>query len=181
MSEIPFILYLIGNPGNGKYTIAKELAKKGFIICDNQLINNPIFTLLNYDGFSEIPESGWNAIGNIRQAVLDFISITESQNYVLTNCLYENEGDRQCYEQVKSVASQRGSLFYPVKLLLSEDENVKRITEPSRRARWKSIDPQDIYQNGPLLTIEDPNLLELDISQLSAVRAAKIILEHIKQ
>ncbi|HJD62051.1 MAG TPA: hypothetical protein LFW14_00310 [Rickettsia endosymbiont of Degeeriella rufa] len=39
-----------------KYTIAKELSKSGYIICDNQLINNPIFALLEYDGFKEIPE-----------------------------------------------------------------------------------------------------------------------------
>ena len=37
------IIYLIGKSGSGKYTIAKELAKHGYIICDNQLINYPVF------------------------------------------------------------------------------------------------------------------------------------------
>ena len=69
-----YIIYLIGKPGTGKYTIAQELAKFGFIVCDNQLINNPIFTLLNYDGFSKIPEIGWNAIGHIRTVCLRFYS-----------------------------------------------------------------------------------------------------------
>lgn len=51
------IVYLIGHPGTGKLTIAQNLVSSlEFIICDNQLINNPIFTLLNYDGFSVIPE-----------------------------------------------------------------------------------------------------------------------------
>ena len=46
------IIYLTGKPGVGKYTIAKELAANhGFIVCDNQLINNPIFELLQYDGY----------------------------------------------------------------------------------------------------------------------------------
>ena len=31
------IIYLIVKSGSGKYTIAKELAKQGYIICDNQL------------------------------------------------------------------------------------------------------------------------------------------------
>ncbi len=106
-----YIIYLIGKPGTGKYTIAQELSKFGFIVCDNQLINNPIFTLLNYDGFSKIPESGWNSIGQIRTAVFDFIAIEKNNNYVLTNCLYENEGDRKCYSQVESMASKRSSLF----------------------------------------------------------------------
>ena len=46
---MPNIIYLIGYAGTGKYTIAKELEKSGYVICDNQLINNPINALLNYD------------------------------------------------------------------------------------------------------------------------------------
>ncbi len=34
-----YIIYLIGKPGTGKYTIAKELEQFGFIICDNQLMS----------------------------------------------------------------------------------------------------------------------------------------------
>ena len=176
-----YIIYLIGKPGTGKYTIAQELAKFGFIVCDNQLINNPIFTLLNYDGFSKIPEIGWNAIGNIRTAIFDFISIEKNHNYVLTNCLYEDDGDRKCYSQVESMALKRGSLFVPVKLLISEEENLRRISEPSRRARWKSIDPQDVYQTKQLITIEHPHLLELDVSQFSAAEVAEKILKHIQE
>lgn len=176
-----YIIYLIGHPGTGKYTIAQELANFGFIVCDNQLINNPIFALLNYDGFSQIPEIGWNAIGDIRTAILNFIAAEQNNNYVFTNCLYENKGDRECYSQVESMALKRSSLFIPVKLLISKEENLKRITEPFRRARWKSIDPQDVHQRKQLLTIEHPHLLELEVSLLSASQVAKKILEHIKK
>lgn len=42
MTQNTTIIYLTGKPGVGKYTIAKELASRhGFIVCDNQLINNP--------------------------------------------------------------------------------------------------------------------------------------------
>ena len=175
-----YIIYLIGHPGTGKYTIAQEFAKFGFIICDNQLINNPIFTLLNYDGLGKIPDSGWNAIGRIRTAILDFMATEQNHNYVLTNCLYEEDGDRKCYAQVKDMALKRGSFFAPIKLLISEEEHLKRITEPSRRARWKSIDPEDVYQTLPLITIEHPHLLELDVSHLSAEQVAEKILKHIQ-
>lgn len=174
-----YIIYLIGKPGTGKFTIAQELAKFGYIVCDNQLINNPIFTLLNYDGFSKIPEIGWNAIGQIRTAVFNFISIEQHHNYVLTNCLFEDEGDRMCFAQVESMALKRGSIFAPIKLIISEDEHLKRITEPSRRARWKSIDPQDVYETKPLITIKHPHLFELDVSQLSAKQVAEKILKHV--
>jgi len=96
----------------------------------------------------------------------------------LTNCLYENEGDRDCYIQVETMALKRNSIFIPVKLLISEEENLRRITDPSRRGRWKSVDPQDVHQREQLIHIDHPNLLELDVSALSAVQAAANILEY---
>lgn len=84
------------------------------------------------------------------------------------------------YEQVKKMAETRGSLFVPVRLLINQDEYLKRVINPKRRERWKSIDPQDVYDETPLLSIIHPNLLELDISNLSAEEAAKAIANHIK-
>lgn len=173
------IIYLIGKPGTGKYTIAKELAKVGYIICDNQLINNPIFSLLNYDGFTKIPKSAWEAIGHIRKAVFNFLSVEKINSYVLTNSLYEDEGDCKLYKQVESMALKRSSIFVPVKLLISEKEHVKRITKAKRLLRLKSIDPEYVYLKKPLISIENKNLLELDVSNLPATKAAEIILDHI--
>lgn len=178
-SQRTTIIYLFGHTGTGKYTISQELMKQDFIICDNQLINNPIFSLLNYDGYRKIPEFAWNAIGRIRTAVLDFMAMEHKHNYVLTNCLYENEGDRDCYLQVEAMALKRDSIFIPVKLLISEEENLRRIMEPSRRARWKSIDPQDVYQRKELLHVGHPHLLTLDVSALSAAQVVIEILEHV--
>lgn len=175
------VIYLTGKPGVGKYTVAKALSKHGFIICDNQLINNPIFELLQYDGFTKMPDFAWEAIGRIRDAVLNFLSIHTQNNYVLTNNLYEDEGDRQLYEQVKQMAFSRKSVLVPVRLLISEEEHLKRVTQPERRNRWKSIDPIDVYDQTPLLKIEDPNLLELDVTFLSPESAASQILRHIQQ
>lgn len=175
------IIYLIGKPGTGKYTIAQELAKAGFIICDNQLINNPIFTLLNYDGFAKIPSLAWDAIGRIRNVILDFLSLRSEGNYVLTNCLYEDEGDRKCYASVETMALKRGSLFMPVKLLIVEEEHLKRITEVSRRERWKSIDPAEVYSKEELIQVRHPNLLELEVTSLSPSEVAERILVHIKE
>ncbi len=173
-----YIIYLIGNPGTGKYTIAKELAKNGFIICDNQLINNPIFTLMSYSGFGDIPEFAWNTIAKIRKNIFDFLEEKITDSYVLTNCLYENTGDIALYMQVKEMAYKRQSVFVPVKLVISKEENLKRITQDSRRERWKSIDPQDVYLKEPLITIQHTNLLELNVSELSQNQAAKRILQH---
>ncbi len=175
------IIYLTGKPGIGKYTIAKELAAKhGFIVCDNQLINNPIFELLQHDGYAKIPDFAWDTIARIRAEVFDFLTKSLQNSYVLTNCLDETDKDKQLYEQVKKMAATRGSLFVPVQLQISKEEHLKRLTRPDRRERWKSIDPADAEDNGPLISISHPNLLEIDVSNLSTEDAAESIMDHIK-
>ena len=173
------IIYLTAKPGTGKYTIAKELAASGFVICDNQLINNPIFALLNYDGFTTIPSYAWDAIDKIRTTVLEFIIQEPCNNYVLTNNLYEDEGDRRLYNQVLEMAATRGSVFIPVRLTIATHEHLQRVTQLERRLRWKSVDPHDVYDQRLLLTINHPNLLSLDVTNLSASQTAEKISMHI--
>lgn len=172
----PVIIYLIGKAGTGKYTISKELAKFGYIICDNQLINNPIFELLNYDGYAKIPGFAWEAISQIRANVFKFLEEEKNNNYVLTNELNDDEGDHRLFQQVQTMAQHRGSLFFPVKLLISKEEHLKRIVVPERKLRWKTIDPEHVYSKVPLININHPNLLTLDVTTLSAKEAAEKIL-----
>lgn len=182
MTQPTTIIYLTGKPGVGKYTIAKGLAANhGFIVCDNQLINNPIFELLQYDGYANIPDFAWEAIGNIRRCVLKFLAKEIHNSYVLTNNLYEDAGDKVCYAEVVYTAEARGSIFVPVKLLINQDEHLRRVTNPNRRDRWKSIDPQDVYDETPLLFISHPNLFSLNVSNLSLEDAAKAIMNHINE
>jgi hypothetical protein len=171
------IIYLIGRAGTGKYTIAKEIAKSGYIICDNQHINNPIFTLLNYDGMERVPRFAWNAIATVRRGIFDFLRDETSNSYVMTNVLYESPGDRALFSQVEELAEERGGFFVPVKLLISEEENRKRIQNPDRRLRKKSINIIDTSEN-KLMHISHPNLLELDVTNLAAEAAAERILAH---
>lgn len=182
MKNNTIIVYLTGKPGVGKYTIAKELAKNyGFIICDNQLINNPIFELLQYDGYTKIPDFAWDTIARIRTEILSFLTKVPQNNYVLTNCLTENDKDRKLYEEVENMATLRNSIFIPIKLSITKEEHLKRIVQPERRERWKSIDPREADDHGPLLSITHPNLLELDISDLRPENTAEKIAGHIKK
>ena len=176
------IIYLTGKPGVGKYTIAKELSSRhGFIVCDNQLINNPIFELLQYNGYDKMPDFAWDVIAKIRLEVFDFLSKSTKNSYVLTNCLADTPEDRQIYEQVKQMAEARGSLFIPVKLEITKEEHLKRLTRPERIERWKSINPSDAEDNGSLISISHPNLFSLDVSNLSQKDAADAIMNHIKR
>ena len=173
------IVYLIGRSGTGKYTIAKEFIKHGYIICDNQLINNPIFALLEYDNTKTIPDCSWDAIGKIRKIILEFLGNKKDGNYILTNELLDDEGDRNCYNQIKEMAAKRNSIFIPVKLNINFEENKKRIKNLSRLDRYKSIEIADNYFTTKLLDIYHPNLIEIDVSRMSAKEVTKMIIEFV--
>jgi ribosome-binding ATPase YchF (GTP1/OBG family) len=174
------ILYLVGKPGVGKYTIAKALAEKySFIICDNQLINNTIFELLRHDKSAEIPDFAWGSISQIRDCVLKFLTAYKKNNFILTNYLLEHDGDKKLYEKVKNMAELRNSHFIPIKLLITQEEHLRRVVMQERRARLKSLDPQYAYDPVPLLSIVHPHLLELEVSHLTPGNAAETIAQHI--
>jgi len=173
------MIYLLSKPGTGKYTISKEIAKHDFVICDNHLINNPIFTLLNYDSFDRIPHFAWMAIDDVRKVVLHFIQQEKYNHYVLTNCLYENPHDRFVYEQVYSTAVKRNSLFVPIMIDVDPKEHLKRITNPARKERLKTVDPKYINPPEPLIIVHHPNLLHLDITHLTPQESAQHILDHV--
>lgn len=170
----------MGRPGVGKYTIAQALfKKKGYVICDNQLINNPIFQLLQYDGYARIPPFAWDSIARIRNEIFSFLCKEPENHYVLTNCLFETKEDRDLFQQVQTMANVRDSLFVPVRLNISKDEHLKRLTRIERRKRWKSIDPKEADTHVPLLSINHPHFLELDVTYVTPCDCARFILQHI--
>lgn len=177
-SHQTYFLYLIGKSGVGKYTVAKALESHGFILCDNQLINYPIFSLLKYDGFTPIPEAAWDAIAGIRKIMYDFISHETVHNYVFTNVLGEIPRDHDVFAQVQNLAKKRHSLFIPVKMNCTIDENIQRIQNPERGKRYKSLDVQDVYSQN-IIHITHPNLLELDVTRLPPETVVEHILAHI--
>ncbi|MBA3814397.1 MAG: hypothetical protein H0X26_07920 [Alphaproteobacteria bacterium] len=173
-------LYLIGFAGTGKYTIAKEIAKHGYKIVDNHLINDPIFSLLNLDGATSIPGNAWNAIAEIRNAVLNFISQYPPSNYVFTNVLLEDEGDRAFYDSMLTKTDSRGAIFIPVKLHISSDEHEKRVRSPERKEKFKVTSRSADEIEIGLIHIDHPHLFELDVTHLSAEQAATEILNFIE-
>lgn len=171
----PITLYLIGFAGTGKYTIAKELAETSYKLIDNHLINNPIFSLLDIDGATPIPKKAWDAIHKIREAVLDFVVQDRRHNYVLTNELLEDDYDHSLFNQVKQLSEDRGSLLIPIILVVSDEEHQKRMTNPQRKDRLKETTyPAERFKKG-LISIDHPNLMTLDVSDLTPRESAETI------
>ncbi|AAL03276.1 hypothetical protein [Rickettsia conorii] len=76
------------------------------------------------------------------------------------------------------MALQRDSLVVPVKLLISVEENNKRIQRPDRVLRVLCYKSLSIEGNAELINITHSHLLEIDVSDLTASALAEKILEH---
>jgi hypothetical protein len=181
------IIYLIGFPGTGKYTVAKEIVRQGnFRLVDNHLINNLLFTIIKADGVTKLPERIWKSVSEIRDIVLDtMIHISPPEySFVLTNSLLEGKAEDQIwFDKIERVAQARQALYVPVRLLCSVEAHEKRIGTPERAARFKEINPASpsrYAKDEEVLKISHPNTLTLDVSDLSSGEAAEKILNHAK-
>ena len=138
------IIYLIGIPAVGKYTVAKEIGRMtGAKVVDNQLINTPVFSVLGYDGTDAFPfpRGAWAQIEKIHRAVLAVIRdlCPPDASFVFTNTLDAREPlDKVWFRRIERLARQREAGFFPV-WLTSEAEVIRqRKDTPDRRARLQS-------------------------------------------
>jgi hypothetical protein len=179
------IIYLIGLPGVGKFTIGKEINKRtGARLIDNQLINNPIFSVIAADGFSPLPEIIWDRICAIRRIILDAIrDISPAHfSFIFTNVLFDNSAlEAEYFADIAELARQRQAKFIPVRLLCSEDELCRRVVSPERVERFKTVDEESArktLQTCTILRVDHSNALTLDVTTLPATEAANCIIRH---
>ena len=184
------IIYLIGIPAVGKYTVAREIGRlTGAKVVDNQLINTPVFTVIGYDGTESFPfpHDAWKEIEKIRDAVITVIRdyCPAEASFVFTNVLDANvPGDRLVFERIEELAKQRNSRFVPVWLTCDADVIHLRKNNADRKARLKDIDLTSIpwWSNQfQVLKVDHPNALTLDTSHTSPAETAELILKHISE
>ena len=131
-----FLVYLIGKPGIGKYTTAKKLTNHNYILCDNQFVNIPIFSLLRLelDNTKRVSDFDWSCIEKIRDVIFDFIAHDHENNYVLTNVLLDDPEDQKIISKVRNIAKRNGSIFAPIRMYLhDENEHLTHIQKPERK------------------------------------------------
>ena len=180
------IIYLIGFAGTGKYTIAKQICRLTYArLVDNHLINNPVFSLIRADGKTPLPESVWEKTWAIRHIVLDVIKdISPAEfSFVFTNELIDGyRDDQKLFSEIVELAASRNSKLVPVRLLCDEGELCKRVQSSDRSARFKDTNADNArnkIRSYKLLSIKHAQLLDLDVTSLSALEAAEAIIASI--
>ncbi len=181
------IIYLFGHAGCGKLTIAHEIQKLvPAILVDNHFINNIVFSLIDTDGVTPLPKQTWNNVRRVREVVLDTIrdlSHTE-RNFIFTNELIHGSlEDKDVFNEIATVATQRSAFFFPVRLLISPDELCIRVVSPERKAKLKGIDPVSARKQALEREVLRPSqpYFEIDITDLSAQKSAREIVLALEQ
>lgn len=108
-------IVLMGFPGVGKLTIAKELsAMVSAKIFDNHWVN-----MLDEDGTAPLPKGIWEFTGRVRQTVLDAITAyAPSANFIFTHAGLEgDEWSLRTFEQIAGAAEGCDAVLVPVRLL----------------------------------------------------------------
>jgi predicted kinase len=184
------IIYLIGIPAVGKYTVAKEIARlTGARVVDNQLINIPVYSVIGYDGTDafHFPEGASAHIEKIRREVFAIIRdfCPPDASFVFTNVLgAADPGDKAVFRRVERVAKKRNAAFFPVWLTCDADLIRQRKNSADRKARFKDIDLSTIdwwANKFEVLRVHHPNELTVDTSSSSAEQTARRILEHVNR
>jgi len=181
-------IYLIGFAGCGKLTIAQAIqARCDFILADNHLVNNVIFSLIDPDGKTELPEKVWEHVRRVRSAMLDTIRdlAKPGRSFIFTNELLEGEErDRQIFLEIADLARHRGAIFLPVRLTIAPVELARRVVSPGRAERFKEIDPQAALTKAREREVIRPhgfNFIEVDVSTITAEEAAERILVSLRE
>jgi hypothetical protein len=180
------VIYLIGAPASGKYTVAGEIvARTDARLIDNHLINNVIFAVLRPDGKTKLPDGVWELTAKVGEAVREAaVQLgAADENYIFTNALKQDDAlSSRVFEGVLDVATRRQATFVPVRLLCDLEVLQARIDSEDRRQRMKMTDVEGIakyYRSTRVFNPDHPNKLELDVSTLTASETADAILSHV--
>src|SRR5579871_2814855 len=140
------IVYLIGPPGVGKYSVGKLLAARmPAKLIDNHAWCNPIFEIVEPDGRTPLPPAVWDRTNAVLAAVLETLATLAppGRNYVFTHALWDDGGhplDFTIAGQILSAAERRSARALVVRLSCGAAELSGRIAADERAQRLKTTD-----------------------------------------
>ncbi|MEE9298118.1 MAG: chloramphenicol phosphotransferase [Acidimicrobiia bacterium] len=179
---------LTGFPGTGKLTVGTALRDlleadgETVRVVDNHWINNPILGLIDQDGITPLPQGVWERVGEVADAVIRTAEEFTPPSWQLIFTAYlDGVTDTGWVPRLERLASARGAIVVPVRLLCDPEEIARRIVSSERRKRMKSADPEEPHRlatAGPPYDPGHPNTLTLDITAMAPDEAAAQILAH---
>lgn len=173
------IVYLLGPPGVGKYTVGKLIAERlSAKLLDNHFWCNPIFEVVEPD-WRHLPAGVWDKTNDVMAAVLETVARfgPAGRNYVFTHAVWDAGGhplDWIIAGQILWVAERRAARLLVVRLACGEDQLRERISSEERGLRFKTRDTEMALALAslPAFPINHDWLLDLDTSDLSAADTA---------
>ncbi len=175
MSDRPLVIHLCGWPGPGERVIGLALAGRlSARLIDNHLLVNPASALFARDD----PRHA-RLRAELRQSVYEAaLTLPAHVPLILTDALSDEAEDWPLFAPTLEFARKRGARFVPIILQISQEENVRRLTDPERSGHGKLMEPDVLLgyrQNLGLLRPE--GAFDLDVDRLSAEAAAEAIVE----
>jgi predicted kinase len=170
------IVYLIGPPGVGKYTVGKIVAERlSAKLLDNHFWCNPIFEVIEPDG-TPLHPGVWDRANDVMLAVLETVARfgPTERNYVFTHAVSDSGGhalDWVIAGQILWVAERRRASMLAVRLACGEEQLRERISREERAQKFKTTDSGKATSLAALkpFPINHDWVLDIDTSGLSAV------------
>lgn len=184
----PTFYLLLGYPGTGKFTIAREMVRQLIAIgaetklLDNHAVGDLIFPLVpEADGKSPLPDQLIDRYREMNAVLLKTIEQLSPHrwSFVFTFHLVDDRANRTYVKRLEALATSRGASFVPVTLVCESEELLRRVVQPERHGR-KLVDPDRAreYLKQSMLRPASDNAITLDVTSQSPANAAAAIIAH---
>ncbi|KAF4505962.1 hypothetical protein G6O67_006094 [Ophiocordyceps sinensis] len=179
------IVHINGFPGIGKLTIARKLvallAPYNGKLVHNHLLIDPAGAVLPRSSADYQPLRR-----AIRAAVFDALATsrdTFDSVFVFTDFQSDDDVGRAVMAEYRAMAARRGCTFVPVTVTCGKEENLRRLASSERSLHGKLTDAELVAHICDNAVIHqspgDPFQMELDLTELDAHVAARMVYEHV--